>query len=156
MDTMLERTIKATRRIAADLRPLMLDDLGLVPAAQWLVESFRERHGIECDITITPPDIELVDPQATAVYRIMQESLQNAARHAKASRVDVELVCVDGHVHLRVRDDGLGFDLANPRTPNSVGLVGLRERAHLVDGEIIIDTAPGQGTRIDVRIPLPG
>ena len=154
METMLERTIKATRRISADLRPLMLDDLGLVPAAQWLVENFRERHGIECGITITPPDLELVDPHATAVYRIMQESLQNAARHAKASRVDVELACIDSHVRLRVRDDGVGFDLANPRKPNSFGLVGLRERAHLVDGEITIDTAPGRGTRIDVLIPL--
>jgi PAS domain S-box-containing protein len=155
MQAMLERMVKATRRIAADLRPLMLDDLGLVPAAQWLVENFKERHGIECDITITPPELELVDPQATAVYRIMQESLANAARHAKASRVDVTLTSVDGHVRLQVCDDGIGFDLSDPRKPNSFGLVGLRERAHLVDGEITIDTAPGDGTRIDVRIPLP-
>ena len=155
METMLERTVKATRRIAADLRPLMLDDLGLVPAAQWLVENFKERHGIECDLTITPPDLELVDPHATAVYRIVQESLQNAAKHAGASRVDVDLACIDGHIHLQVRDDGRGFDLGDPRKPNSFGLVGLRERAHLVDGEITIDTAPGRGTRIDVRIPLP-
>ena len=154
METMLERTVAATRRIASDLRPLMLDDLGLVPAAQWLVENFKERHGIDCEIAVMPPELELADPQATAVFRILQESLANTARHAGARRVEVELACSDGEIRLRVRDDGRGFDLAHPRKPNSFGLVGLRERAHLVDGEILIDTAPGRGTRIDVRIPL--
>jgi signal transduction histidine kinase len=155
METMLDRMVAATRRIAADLRPLMLDDLGLVPAAQWLVENFKERHGIACDIDIAPPDLELQDPQATAVFRIMQESLVNVARHAAASRVDITLSRANGEIRLRVSDDGRGFDLADPRKPNSFGLVGLRERAHLVDGRITIDSAPGRGTTIDVRIPLP-
>lgn len=155
MEKMLDRTVVAIRRIAADLRPLMLDDLGLVPAVEWLVENFKERHGIECDIVIAPPDVEFADPQATAVFRIMQESLANVARHARASRVEVRLACSDGHIDLQVRDDGLGFDLGEARKPNSFGLVGLRERAHLVDGELHIDSAPGRGTSIEVRIPLP-
>jgi PAS domain S-box-containing protein len=154
MEKMLERSVAATRRIAADLRPLMLDDLGLVPAAQWLVENFKERHGIDCQIVVTPPDLELADPHATAVFRIIQESLANAARHAHAARVEVDLSLTDGEIRLRVRDDGRGFDLSDPRKPNSFGLVGLRERAHLVDGEIRIDTAPGRGTSIEVRIPF--
>jgi PAS domain S-box-containing protein len=154
MEKMLERTVAATRRIAADLRPLMLDDLGLVPAAQWLVETFRERHGIDCELAIAPPDLELADPQATALFRIMQESLANVARHAAATRVRVDLTCDDGNVSLRVHDDGRGFEPADPRKPNSFGLVGLRERAHLVGGEIRIDTAPGRGTSVEVRIPL--
>ncbi|HXX83647.1 MAG TPA: MASE4 domain-containing protein [Casimicrobiaceae bacterium] len=154
MEKMLDRNIAATRRIAADLRPLMLDDLGLVPAAQWLVENFRERHGVECEIAVTPPDLELADPHATAVFRIIQESLANVARHAEAKRVEVDLSCGDCQIRLRVRDDGRGFDPTDPRKPNSFGLVGLRERAHLVDGEIRIDSAPGRGTSIEVRIPF--
>ena len=156
METMLDRMVAATRRIAADLRPLMLDDLGLVPAAQWLVESFKERHGIACEIDIVPPDLELEDPQATVVFRIMQESLVNVARHAQASRVDITLEHADGEIRLRVADDGRGFDPSAARRPNSFGLVGLRERAHLVDGHITIDSAPGRGTAVEVRIPLPG
>ena len=154
MEKMLDRSIAATRRIAADLRPLMLDDLGLVPAAQWLVENFKERHGVECEIVVTPPDLELTDPHATAVFRIIQESLANVARHAAAKRVEVDLSCGDRQIRLRVRDDGRGFDPTDPRKPNSFGLVGLRERAQLVDGEIRIDSAPGRGTSIEVRIPF--
>ena len=155
METMLDRMVAATRRIAADLRPLMLDDLGLVPAAQWLVENFKERHGVACEIDVAPPDLELQDPQATAVFRIMQESLVNVARHAQASRVEITLARVDGEIRLRVADDGRGFDLSEARKDNSFGLVGLRERAHLVDGQITIDSAPGRGTIVEVRIPLP-
>ena len=155
METMLDRVVAATRRIASDLRPLMLDDLGLVPAAQWLVENFKERHGVACEIDVAPPDLELQDPQATAVFRIMQESLVNVARHAQASRVEITLARDDGEIRLRVADDGRGFDLSEARKENSFGLVGLRERAHLVDGQITIDSAPGRGTIVEVRIPLP-
>lgn len=155
MGEVLDDMVASTRRIAADLRPLVLDDLGLVPAAQWLVETFRKRHGIECELEVDPPDIELADPHATAVFRILQESLTNVARHAQASRVALNLSRVDGGIHLSVRDDGRGFDLAAPRRPNAFGLLGLRERAHLVAGRIAIDSALGRGTTIQVSIPLP-
>jgi PAS domain S-box-containing protein len=155
MQKLLDESVAATRRVAADLRPLVLDDLGLVPAVEWLTQKFEERYGIDCVVTIAPPDLELADPYATAVFRILQEALANVARHAGASRVDVELRSVGGEIHLGVRDDGHGFDPSRPRKPGSFGLVGLRERVHLVDGRIAIESAPGQGTRIDVRIPLP-
>jgi len=155
METMLDRMVAATRRIAADLRPLMLDDLGLVPAAQWLVENFKERHGIACEIDVAPADLELQDPQATAVFRIMQESLVNVARHARASRVDITLARANGEIRLRVADDGRGFDPSEARKANSFGLVGLRERVHLVAGQITIDSGIGRGTAVEVRIPLP-
>jgi signal transduction histidine kinase len=142
------------RRIAADLRPLMLDDLGLVPAAEWLVKNFRERYGVACDLVVEPADLQMDDPQATAVFRIMQEALANVARHAGASQVDISLRHDGGEITLQVRDDGRGFDPASARKPNSFGIVGLRERAHLVDGVIAIETAPGRGTVIDVRIPI--
>ncbi|HSN41407.1 MAG TPA: PAS domain-containing sensor histidine kinase [Burkholderiales bacterium] len=154
MQAMLDSTVKATRRIAADLRPLMLDDLGLIPAAEWLVQNFVERSGIQCEFEFDPPELELQDPHATAVFRILQESLANVARHAQASLVSVTINVRGGEVMLRVRDNGRGFEPGSPRKPNSFGLVGLRERAHLLDGEISVDTAPGKGTLIDVRIPL--
>ena len=155
MRKLLAGTVAATRRIAAEMRPLVLDDLGLVAAAEWLVEKFRERYAIACSIAIVPPQFELADPYATAVFRIMQEALANAARHAGASRVDVAMTFRDGEIRVEVRDDGRGFDARHPRKATSFGLVGLRERVHLVHGELRIDSAPGRGTCIDVRIPVP-
>ncbi|MGE5170486.1 MAG: MASE4 domain-containing protein [Rudaea sp.] len=155
MQKLLAGTVAATRRIAAEMRPLVLDDLGLVAATEWLVEKFRERYQIACTISIVPPQFELADPYATAVFRIMQEALANAARHAGASRVEVEMTFRNGEILLRVRDDGRGFDPTRPRKANSFGLVGLRERVHLVHGDIRVDSAPGRGTCIDVRIPVP-
>jgi two-component system, NarL family, sensor histidine kinase UhpB len=119
------------------------------------VENFERHHGIECELVLDPPELDLADPQSTAVFRIIQESLTNVARHARASFVEVALSRADGHVRLRVSDNGRGFDLTTPRRPNSFGLVGLRERAHLVSGRIDVDTAPGRGTVIEVSIPLP-
>ena len=155
MQTMLDGTVKATRRIAADLRPLMLDDLGLIPAVEWLINNFTQRTGIECKFTADPPDLDLRDPHATAIFRILQESLANIAKHARASLAEISLDGSDGEIALRVRDNGGGFALADPRKPASFGLVGLRERVYLLDGEINVDTAPGKGTVIEVTIPLP-
>ena len=152
---LLDEAVVATRRIAADLRPLVLDDLGLVAAADWLVQNFRQRHGIECELTVEPPDLDLQEPQATAVFRIMQESLTNIGRHAQASRATLSLTADDDHVLICVQDDGVGFDLSSPRKLNSFGLSGLRERAYLVAGEVSIESSPGHGTSIKVRIPRP-
>ncbi|MGZ5042505.1 MAG: MASE4 domain-containing protein [Usitatibacter sp.] len=154
MRAIVDQTVTAARRISSDLRPMLLDDLGVVAAAQWLAEGFERRYGIACELDIEPPQLELGDPHATSVYRILQEALTNVARHAQASRVQVSLRRSAGEVHLRVRDDGRGFDPAQAMRPNAFGLVGLRERAYLVDGRIRIDSAPGQGTTIEVAIPL--
>jgi PAS domain S-box-containing protein len=153
MQTMLDGTVAATRRIAADLRPLMLDDLGLVPAAEWLVQNFTERTGIHCELAVGTPDLELADPHASAVFRILQESLTNVARHARASRVEVTLDSEDGVVTLMVRDNGSGFSTGEPRKPHSYGLIGVRERAYLLGGEVRIESEPGRGTTVEVRIP---
>ena len=153
MLTMLDASIAATRRIAADLRPLLLDDLGLIPAIEWLINNFTQRTGVACELS-ADEDLELEEPYATAVFRIVQESLANVAKHAHASRVSVQVVRDAAQVTLRVRDNGAGFVLATPRKPNSLGLMGLRERAQLLKGSIQIQSAPGQGTCIDVSIPL--
>jgi len=154
METTLKETVAATRRIATGLRPLMLDDLGLVPAVDWLVENFTERHGIPCRLKVDADELTLPNDKATAVFRIVQESLVNAGKHGQASKVDVFMRCAEGILTVRVVDDGKGFSLDAPRKPNSFGLLGLRERALLSGGEIVILSAPGRGTSVVARIPL--
>ena len=151
---MLDDSVAATRRIAADLRPLMLDDLGLVPAIEWLVQNFRQRHGVACEFE-ADETLELGEPHATAAFRIVQESLANVAKHARASHVKVVVAQEEGELLLSVQDNGSGFDPADPRKPASLGLLGLRERAQMLRGSVTIDSGPGQGTRVQVRLPLP-
>jgi hypothetical protein len=154
MQAMLEATVAATRRIAADLRPLMLDDLGLVPAVEWLVEDFSQRSGVACELAVSDPDFALPDTHASAVFRIVQESLTNVTRHAHASRVEVSIVQSNGVLTVNVSDNGKGFSVEAPRKPNSYGLLGLRERASLLGGEATITSAPGKGTQVEIRLPV--
>ncbi len=154
MQAVIDGTVAATRRISADLRPLMLDDLGLEAAAEWLAQNFTARTGIACRLDMKG-SLELADPHATAVFRVLQESLTNVSRHAHATAVDVVIERVDGEVRLTVRDDGHGFSPSEPRRPNSFGLLGLRERATLLGGDVAIDSAPGRGTSVVMRLPLP-
>jgi signal transduction histidine kinase len=154
IETTLRESVAATRRMATGLRPLMLDDLGLVPAVDWLVENFTQRHGIPCALSVAGDEITLPNEQATAVFRIVQESLVNVGKHAQASKVNVTIGCAEGILTVRIVDDGSGFSLDAPRKPNSFGLLGLRERALLSGGEIAILSAPGQGTSVVARIPL--
>lgn len=149
----LDTTVAATRRIASDLRPLLLDDLGLVPAIEWLTHNFSQRHGIPC-LLLLDEEVKLGEPYATAVFRIVQESLVNVAKHAGASRVDVRIERTSVAVVLEVTDNGSGFSMDAPRKTSSLGLMGLRERARLLHGTMEIDTAPGRGTRIRVTIPV--
>ena len=153
MLAMLDESVAATRRIAADLRPLLLDDLGLVPAIEWLAQNFAQRTGVPCALKLDEA-LELREPYATGVFRMVQESLANVAKHARASKVEIG-VASDGHeVTLWVQDDGAGFRADAPRKPNSLGLVGLRERAQLLKGTVDIHSAPGRGTRVEARIPV--
>jgi len=153
MVQMIDQTVAATRRIAADLRPLLLDDLGLVPAIEWLATNFSQRNGVACSLSATQ-ELDLHEPYATAVFRIVQESLNNIAKHAGASQVVITLEKALDFIRLVVRDDGCGFYPAAMRKPQSLGLMGLRERAELLGGEVRIDSAPGRGTCVTVGIPL--
>jgi PAS domain S-box-containing protein len=154
MEEVLDRTVAATRRIAADLRPLMLEDLGLIAAIEWLTEEFSQRHGIECTLSVDDPDLALEGAHASAVFRIVQEALTNVARHAHARHVDVIITRDDSAVIVRVRDNGRGFATDAPRSPVSRGLLGMRERAYLLGGWIAIESAPGYGTAVEIRLPL--
>ena len=118
------------------------------------MQKFTERTGIPCELAVGVPELELADPQASAAFRILQESLTNAARHAQASRVEVTIDRSDGAVALTVHDNGRGFLPEQPSKPGSYGLMGLRERAYLLGGEVSIASEEGRGTTIEVRIPL--
>ncbi|MBG9390233.1 PAS domain-containing sensor histidine kinase [Caenimonas aquaedulcis] len=153
MLAMLDSSVAATRRIAADLRPLMLDDLGLVPAIEWLAQNFTQRSGVPCKLEIDE-NLELEEPYATAVFRMVQESLVNVAKHARATQVRVGVSVAPDEVALWVIDDGVGFDAGAPRKQNSLGLAGLRERAHLLKGTVSVDSGAGRGTRVEARLPV--
>jgi len=154
MQKMLDHTVAATRRISSDLRPMMLDDLGLVPAAEWLVHDFQRRTGIACELAIAAAEIELPNERATTVYRILQESLTNITKHAGATQAEVTVEIESDTLILTVRDNGSGFDTAGPRAPRSFGLVGMRERVYLLGGEVRIESSPGKGTAVEARIPM--
>lgn len=150
---MLDDSVAATRRIAADLRPLLLDDLGLMPAIEWLVQNFAQRTGVACEL-LADEDLELEEPYATAVFRIVQESLVNVGKHAQATRVEVSVAHRGAQITLKVQDNGVGFMPGGTRKPNSLGLVGLRERAQLLKGSVSVDSAPGRGTTVQASIPV--
>jgi len=150
---MLDTTVAATRRIAADLRPLLLDDLGLAPAIEWLANSFTQRTGVPCEVDVDE-ELELQEPYATAVFRIVQESLANVGKHAQATEVNVLVARTPRAVVLEVSDNGRGFATDAPRKRHSLGLMGLRERAQLLKGSVSIESQLGKGTRVQVRIPV--
>ncbi len=154
MQLLLDTTMAAARRISADLRPLMLDDLGLVAACEWLAHNFSQRTGTPCELVLAGEGLDLPDPGATAVFRVLQESLTNISKHAEARQVEVTLERGADAVVLTVRDDGKGFARESPRKPGSYGLLGLKERAYLLGGKIRIETAPGKGTLVEMHLPL--
>lgn len=154
MQSLLDGTVTATRRISADLRPLLLDDLGLAAAVEWLVSNFSQRSGIPCEFAADAPDIDLPDPQATAVFRMLQECLTNITRHAGATQVEINLERGADEVVISVRDNGRGYDMLAPRKAGSFGLLGLRERANLIGGSVIITSKPAQGTLVEIHVPL--
>jgi len=154
MRELLNATVTTTRRISADLRPLVLDDLGLGAAAEWLVQNVVQRSGLACKLDVDPDCTQLGEPHASALFRIMQESLTNVVRHARARRVDVRLARADGVAVLTVSDDGVGMDGGARAKPRSFGLRGISERVLLLGGNVVITSAPGAGTVIIARIPL--
>ena len=153
MEKQIDGTIAAMRRIAADLRPLALDDLGLVPAIEALVHEFARRTGLRCELAIGDERLAVTDGHATAIFRIIQESLTNVAKHARATRVEVIVEVDDDAVTVSVHDDGAGFVTDGPRKPQSYGLLGIRERAYLLGGDMRVTSEPGKGAQIEVRLP---
>jgi len=149
---LIDGSISAVRRISSELRPLVLDDLGFSAAANWYVKQFSERTGINVNVSLPEQDPENGSTIATTLFRILQESLTNIARHAKAKNVDVELGFSENHWLLSIKDDGAGFD-DKAGTSTGIGLIGMKERVQILGGAFHLTTAPGAGTLIEVRIP---
>ncbi len=152
----IDGTIELVRRISTELRPGVLDTLGLAAALEWQAGEFEARAGVRCEVEVgaVGPDI---DPAvSTAVFRIFQEALTNVGRHAQARTVRAALDEQDGLIVLRVHDDGRGIRESEASGPRSIGVLGMRERANLLGGTIEVTGSPEAGTTIDVRIPLRG
>ena len=154
MASHIDTTIQTVRRIATELRPGILDDLGLVPAIEWQAQEFQKRTSIKCKVTSQLPEEMLDDDLNTAFFRIFQETLTNVIRHAQAKRVEVMLQQVDNLLCMEVRDNGRGITEAEINNTHSIGLLGMRERASLLGGEVTFEGQPGKGTSVRVTIPL--
>lgn len=147
----IDQTIASVRRISSELRPSVLDDLGFAAAAAWYVDQFSARTGLKVALVLSSDDPEQGGAVATALFRVLQESLTNVARHAKASKVEVRVVLRDDEWVLSIRDDGVGF-IQDARRQTGFGLVGMRERVQILDGRFSIRTSPGAGTLIEVAL----
>ena len=154
MSALVDTTIQTVRRIATELRPGILDDFGLAAAIEWQLQEFQTRAGIECRLLSNAGEMSLDPASSTAVFRVFQETLTNVARHAQASRVEVNLEECADYLLLQVRDNGRGINTDELSGIKSLGLVGMRERIHLLSGELDIQGAPGEGTTVLVKVPL--
>jgi signal transduction histidine kinase len=156
--SLVEKTVQTIRNISLLLRPALLDDLGLVPALQFQLDDFLRRSGIACEFVEENVSGELTDAVKTCVYRVVQEALHNCEKHSEASKARVTVRQESESLLVDVEDNGRGFVLNQkgmPHRTTGLGLLGIRERAAIAGGSLVIDSAPGRGTRITVRIPLP-
>ncbi|APR74740.1 Sensory box histidine kinase [Minicystis rosea] len=157
LDSLLARTATTTRKLITDLRPRILDDLGLDAGVEWLVQRTEERGGLRCRLETSCRSLDVDADISIAAFRILQESLTNVVRHAQASQVDVAVVVHDRELRLRVHDDGVGLPEGPvQRLPGKggMGLLGIRERVDALGGVLRLDSSPGRGTTVDVRLPL--
>ncbi len=151
---LVDETIVAMRRVATQFRPGILDTLGLIPAIEWQAEEFSNRTGILCEFSeLSPQKLPGLECE-TALFRIFQESLTNVARHANATAVKVSLTGKNGSLVLQVRDNGRGITDKEISDPHSIGLLGMRERAHIFGGEVTVSGFPGRGTTVTATIPI--
>jgi len=155
MGDMADKAVAVARTVASNLRPAVLD-LGLVPAIQWLANDFSRRDGMDCRVDVSARFPRIDDASSTVLFRVVQECLTNAARHAGAGHVGIELRRRGGWLRLAVRDDGRGFDREKIRLHSGFGLMGMRERVLALGGTVRIESAPGEGTAVLIRIPLQG
>jgi signal transduction histidine kinase len=148
----IDATIKSVRQIINDLRPHVLD-LGLTAAVDWQIAEFQRRTGLACELVSHNHDLHVSDRCATTLFRILQESLTNVSRHARATRVRVELAVDPESITMTVSDNGIGLSKAGGQKPGSFGLVGIEERVRILGGKCIITSGPNAGTTVHVSIP---
>ena len=151
---MLDGTVKTVRRISSELRPSLLDDLGLIAAIEWQLEEFEKRSGIKTRFIGPGEEIELMTEVKTSLFRIFQESLTNVARHADATKVTVSLTYEHKNLILNITDNGKGFDKHKIADKRTLGLLGMKERTAMIGGTYDIISTPGKGTAVVVIVPL--
>jgi PAS domain S-box-containing protein len=153
-DQLLAETMRSVRKIATQLRPSILDNLGLVSALEWQSREFEKNFGIHCVFESLLYDPQFTAKQSNALFRIYQEALTNIARHAGATRVDAVLSQEENRIVLEIRDNGKGFNPDDMASKKTLGLKGMQERALMIDGDFHIESAPGKGTYIQISIPI--
>jgi PAS domain S-box-containing protein len=155
MTGLIDDSIQTVRKIATGLRPMMLDNLGLPAAMEWLADEFVRTSGLSCDVALPEEDVVLDRDTSTALFRILQESLTNIVRHAKASNVTVRLWNENQTTVLRVQDDGVGISPQSVAGATSFGLLSMKERAIMLGGTLDVTVGPGAGTTVTARVPHP-
>ncbi|MBI2847928.1 MAG: sensor histidine kinase, partial [Chloroflexi bacterium] len=155
----VSRLLDEIRRLILDLRPMALEDLGLVSAVRWYAESHLEEQGVKMTVEVDAPSVRLPPHLETSLFRIIQEAINNIARHAQAQEAHIRLLLRGSTARIEVSDDGKGFDVEKVLRPQfsgqGVGLLGIQERAYLLGGRFDIHSHPGQGTQIIVEVPIP-
>jgi signal transduction histidine kinase len=154
MYELIDKAIQTVKRISGELRPGLLDDLGLAAAIEWQAQELRKRTDIDFEFRTSPKEITLDRERSTAIFRIYQEALTNVVRHANATRVKLTLQKKPGRILLRISDNGKGIEEEQLSDSKAFGLIGMRERARFWGGEVKISGTPGKGTVVAVSIPL--
>jgi signal transduction histidine kinase len=154
MVTLINETIETVHNVSEDLRPGILDDFGLAAAVEWQAEEFQRRTGVACTTSLAPDEFDLSKETATNLFRIVQEALTNIIRHANATKVEINLSEKDGLLVLEIQDDGQGISAAAISNPRSFGLIGIRERVHILGGEVDFSGIQDAGTRVIVKLPI--
>jgi signal transduction histidine kinase len=165
LNPLLERVVESTeiadgaiesvQRIATELRPPLLDNLGLLEAIREEARRFEQRSELACELQLPPGPLNIPPASAIAVFRVLQESLTNVARHAQAKAVRIAFESADNRLVLRVEDDGVGIQPEAVGDPKSLGLLGMNERASALGGDVAVAPASPHGTRVTLRLPLP-
>ncbi len=150
---LLKETVSSIRRISSELRPSLLDDLGLRAAMEWHIREFGKRTGVKTSFSAFSGELELSDTIKVTFFRILQECLTNVARHAEASAVHIDIKYHNSLIVMTVSDDGKGMDLARLKHGKTYGILGMQERARMIGGSYLIKSHPGKGTQISVKIP---
>jgi signal transduction histidine kinase len=153
MANTIDAAVRLVREIASELRPGVLDDIGLIAAIEWQAEKFQKKTGVECHLALQHNGLRLDRHGSTELFRIFQEILTNVARHASATEVDISLTDGTGDLMLEVRDNGRGITDAEVSDSMALGILGMRERAMALRGDFHIVGSPGKGTRVAVRMP---
>ncbi|MEJ8842521.1 PAS domain S-box protein [Lacibacter sp. H375] len=150
----IDGTVATVRRIATDLRPSLLDDIGLIAAIEWEVDMFAKRTGIKVNMQKPDALVEIPTEYVTGLFRILQESLTNIIRHSSATQVDIHLINQNNEFILYIEDNGTGFDMNTLAGKKTLGLLGMKERTAMMQGFFVIKSEPSKGTKLEVRVPL--